>query len=225
MKKFALIITLISIINLANAQETPIIEVVGTSEIKVKPNQFFISITLKEYKDGKSVADIQSLEKDLMKSLKKAGIPVENLTVAGFSGTSYAKKKEDEAYLNQKNYMLELENLEPMPVFMDAINDKGITRVYLQKATHTDLKKIRDQNRDKALLVARDKAIRMARTLDANIGKVLSISEGPAAQPYAVNRSMSYFNGQSMESGQSQDPSFQEISIYTQVFVKFELLD
>ncbi|MGB1038786.1 MAG: hypothetical protein ACPGYY_09090, partial [Bacteroidia bacterium] len=62
-------------------EQKPYIEITGTSEIKIVPNQIYMSITLQEHTD-KSKKSIVELEKELVKALKSLGISPSKLVVA-----------------------------------------------------------------------------------------------------------------------------------------------
>ena len=66
------------------------IEVTGTAELEVVPDELYFSISLKEYfKDEKNQKDkvtLDILEKQLIDAVKSAGLPKENLSVSGVTG-------------------------------------------------------------------------------------------------------------------------------------------
>jgi uncharacterized protein len=100
MKAFALFWIFIAVALTAFSQSTTTmqtekdvvkrIEVTGTAELEVIPDELYFSISLREYfKDEKNQRDkvgMETLEKQLIEAVKAAGLPKENLSVSGTSG-------------------------------------------------------------------------------------------------------------------------------------------
>jgi len=84
MKKISLIALLTLFVMYTQAQQVDLrrkIEVTGTAELEVTPDIIYISISLKEYMDGKKKIGIESLERALQTAVLKSGIPKENFMV------------------------------------------------------------------------------------------------------------------------------------------------
>ena len=65
------------------------IEVNGSAEQEVLPDEIYVNITLREYfkdKDNKNKVDIMALEKQLQKAVEEAGIPKENFMIGSMNG-------------------------------------------------------------------------------------------------------------------------------------------
>jgi uncharacterized protein YggE len=69
------------------------IEVTGIAELEVTPDIINVTITLKEYLDGKKKTTISQLESQLEKAVAEAGIAKEDFTVNSLSSWNYATEK------------------------------------------------------------------------------------------------------------------------------------
>ncbi len=172
----------------ANAQERtdkePVkkIEVTGSSEIEITPDEIYFAISLKEYfKDEKNQKDkiaIDVLEKQLIASITKAGIPRENLTIGSISGyRNWTGKKKPLHFLEGKRYILKLNNLYKSDVILDGVDDRGIEYVSIDHVDHSKIKEYRKEIKVKALQAAKEKATYLLESINEKVGDVLTIEE------------------------------------------------
>ncbi|WP_259015465.1 SIMPL domain-containing protein [Emticicia fluvialis] len=172
----------------ANAQDRtdkePVkkIEVTGSSEMEITPDEIYFAISLKEYfKDEKNQKDkvaIDVLEKQLIASITKAGIPRENLTIGSISGyRNWTGKKKPLYFLEGKRYMLKLNNLYKSDVILDGVDDRGIEYVSIDHVDHSKIKEYRKEIKIKALQAAKEKATYLLESINEKVGDVLTIEE------------------------------------------------
>ena len=62
-----------------NETEKPYIEVTGTAEKEIIPDEIYITITIKERHKGKEKITIEKQEIDLKEALKSIGVSLDNL--------------------------------------------------------------------------------------------------------------------------------------------------
>ncbi len=85
------------------------IEVVGLSEQEVTPDIINVTISLKEYLNGKTKVTISQLENQLEKSVAEAGIAKTDFTVNNLSSYNYEyEKKKNPDFLASKQYGIRL---------------------------------------------------------------------------------------------------------------------
>ena len=87
-------------------KEKPFIEVVGTGEMEIIPNEIYISFTLKERMDGKNKITIESQEAEMKKQLQKAGFNLDKLSLADASADYVTVKRKNKEVLASKNYLM-----------------------------------------------------------------------------------------------------------------------
>lgn len=172
----------------ANAQDRtdkdPVkkIEVTGSSEMEITPDEIYFAISLKEYfKDEKNQKDkvsIDVLEKQLIASITKAGIPKESLTIGSVSGyRNWTGKKKPLHFLEGKRYILKLNNLYKSDVILDGVDDRGIEYVSIDHVDHSKIKEYRKEIKIKALQAAKEKATYLLESINEKIGDALTIEE------------------------------------------------
>ena len=92
MKKISLIALLTFFVLHLQAQTLDLrrkIEVTGTAEVEVTPDIIYISISLKEYMDGKKKVGIETLERALQTAVLKVGIPKERQLSRGLDNLRF----------------------------------------------------------------------------------------------------------------------------------------
>lgn len=204
------------------AQKT--IDVIGRAETRVKPNRFEISITIREYMNGKEKQNIEALEKSLIKGLKKTGIPESELKVSSFSGNRYNWKKNDPEFLANKTYQLNIGNLGLLDKLVQNMDSKSLNNVYLKRATRDNIKEVQKNNLIKALKAARKKANYLLNSIGKSTGEVISISEVNPGIPRPLNmraNSSSVMMDYEAESITNVDP--QMVRIISQILVVYEI--
>lgn len=158
------------------------IEVTGSSEMEIVPDEIYFAISLKEYfKDEKNQKDkvtIDVLEKQLISAIIKAGFPRENLTIKAISGyRNWTGKKKPQFFLESKRYILKMNNLYKSDVILDAVDDKGIEYVNIDHVDHSQIKEFRKEIKIKALQAAKEKATYLLESINEKVGDVLTIEE------------------------------------------------
>jgi uncharacterized protein YggE len=179
------------------------IEVNGSAEMEITPDEIYLSITLKEYYQSKNKTnkvDISTLEKQLQQAVANAGIPKENLTIENVSGYNpdwwRGKKKNDPDFLAEKKYRLKLNRLDKTNIILAAIDEEGISSVNIVSFAHSKMEEYRREVKIKAIQAAKEKAAYLLGAIDESIGSVLEVQDinmdnySDAVRPYQVNTYM-----------------------------------
>src|SRR3954463_15655387 len=116
MKKLSLIIALIAVSVVSGfAQGVDLrrrIEVNGVAEKEVTPDIINVTISLKEYMDGKTKVTISQLESALEKAVNEAGIPKSDFTINSLSSYNYVvEKKKNPDFMASKQYGIRFHDL------------------------------------------------------------------------------------------------------------------
>ncbi len=168
-----------------NVDKEPVrkIEITGTSEVEVDPDEFYLTISLKEYyndeKNQKDKVTIDILEKQLAQSVQAAGLPKEALSIQGISGyqNSVGKKKNPAQFLESKQYQLKLSKLYNVDNLLSKVDSRGVSSTRISRVDYSKKEQLRKDNKIKALQNAREKAIYMVEALGGKLGEVLEIHE------------------------------------------------
>ena len=161
------------------------IEVTGTSEVEIIPDEIHFVIGIKEYFeeefDGKSKPEdyrtkvrIEDIESQMREALHSIGITDNDIRTQDV-GDYWRERGLD--FLIGKNLDITLHDFTMIDRIISVIDTKGVSSMRIGEMTHKDILKYQEQGKKDALLAAKDKAEYMAETLGEKIGKVLSIIE------------------------------------------------
>lgn len=159
-----------------NSQER-VIEVIGSHEMPVEPNEIYLNIVLKEYKKDKEIVSIEKMEQEFLTILKAQQIDIKNLSINKIIGFQQKVKRNTEEFLVSKSYTLKLDSLLKLNRLLDELENINIESVKIAKTSHTEIEKYKLQAQQAAVKVAKIKAITMLGELNEQLGKVLVVKE------------------------------------------------
>jgi len=234
MKTFAVLVTLwLSGILAISAQEdnnSRYIEVTGSSETEIIPDEIHFMITIKEYwqeefekkskpEDYQTKVPVNEIEHNLMSALKQAGIAPSDIQTKEV-GDYWRERGKD--FLISKTFDIKLQNPDQINRIIQTVNTKGIQSMNIGELKNKDLQKYRKQGKIEALKAARQKADYLVAAMGQKLGNVLRIVE-------PEERSFSYFQPQSAMSNvaipsyDSNPENFRTIKLRYQT-ARFEIL-
>jgi uncharacterized protein len=157
------------------------IEVNGSAEQEVLPDEIFVNITLREYfkdKDNKNKIDIMVLEKQLQKAVDDAGIPKENFTIGAMNGyREWWGKKKPTTFLESKSYILKVPNLYKIDGIIARVDDKGVASTNIDRYEFSKIEQLRKEIKIKALQAAKAKAQYLLEGIGEQLGEAIDIIE------------------------------------------------
>ena len=157
------------------------IEVTGSAEEEVLPDEIYVSISLREYfkdKDNKNKTDIMVLEKQLQKAVEEAGIPKENLMVGNINGyREWFGRKKPTIFLESKNYVVKVPNLYKIDGIIAKVDEKGVASTNIERYEYSKIEALRQATKIKALQAAKAKAKYLLEGIDEQLGEALEIYE------------------------------------------------
>lgn len=229
MKKLMIIAALLATTYSSFAQTADLrrkIEVTGTAEKEVTPDIINVSISLKEYMDGKKKVSISTLEKQLENAISAAGILKEDFTVNNVSGWNYTtEKKKNPDFLASKQYGIKFRDLNKYNQILSKVDPKGIEYTNITSYDYSKIIELKKELKLQALLAAKDKATYLVNALGDKLGKVLNISENDGAGSVYPQARM--YSNVAMRSAaadvQESDIDFQKIKLSFQVNAVFEI--
>lgn len=235
MKTFVVLVTLwLSGILAISAQEdnnSRYIEVTGSSETEIIPDEIHFMITIKEYwqeefekkskpEDYQTKVPVNEIEHNLMSALKQAGIAPSDIQTKEI-GDYWRERGKD--FLISKTFDIKLQNPDQINRIIQTVNTKGIQSMNIGELKNKDLQAYRKQGKIEALKAARQKADYLVAAMGQKLGNVLRIVE-------PEERSFSYFQPQSamsnvaMPSYDSNPENFRTIKLRYQMTARFEIL-
>lgn len=180
MKQLTILALLLFTIFTANSQtknfiDQPYIEVNGSADTLVTPNEIYIRIILSE-KDTRDRVSIEELEQKMVDSLKGMGLDTEkHLTTSDMTSNfkTYLLKSKD--VIKTKIYTLKVTDaVTASKVFMK-LEEIGISNTLIERVDHSDLNNLKNKMRAKAILDAKDRAIALTKPLNQTVGFAINI--------------------------------------------------
>ena len=235
MKTFVVLVTLwLSGILAISAQEdnnSRYIEVTGSSETEIIPDEIHFMITIKEYwqeefekkskpEDYQTKVPVNEIEHNLMSALKQAGIAPSDIQTKEV-GDYWRESGKD--FPISKTFDIKLQNPDQINRIIQTVNTKGIQSMNIGELKNKDLQEYRKQGKIEALKAARQKADYLVAAMGQKLGNVLRIVE-------PEERSFSYFQPQSAMSNvaipsyDSNPENFRTIKLRYQMTARFEIL-
>ena len=229
MKKLFILAALLTVTLTTFAQTPDLrrkIEVTGSAEQEVTPDIIYVSISLKEYLNGKNKVDITTLEKQLQKAATDAGIAKEDFTISNINSYNYIiKKKSDPNFLASKQYRIKMRDLNAINVILSKIDDKGIQSTAVDSYDYSKIAELRRDLKIKALQAAREKATYLLNSIGEKLGGAIDIQDidnEPMNQPVRYN--MAFKSVQADGAAEQSDVDFKKIKLNYQVRAVFEIV-
>ena len=211
-----------------NFIDQPYIEVSGSADTLVTPNQIFIRILISE-KDTKDKITVEELETKMADALKAIGIDIEkDLTTRDMVSNfrTYLLKNRD--IIKSKQYILKVTNAEMAGKVFAELEKLDISNAYVERIDHSDMEKIKNSMRTKAVENARDRGAALTKPLGQTLGNAIHIADN---ETYNINyRPGSNLDevlvrGLSTKNRSDTTPriDFEQLKITTNINVKFIL--
>lgn len=175
-----------SIVTNAQEKEERYIEVTGSSEIEVVPDEVHFIIQIKEYwqeeytgkshkeEDFRTKVPLTMIEKDLRRSLHKIGITDDAIRTQEIGDYWRQRGKE---FLIGKQFDIRLTDFEQINSIIRSVNTWGIESMRIGELKHKDLPMYRKQGKIEALKAAREKAAYLVEAMGQQLGEVIRIVE------------------------------------------------
>lgn len=209
-----------------NFIDQPFIEVTGTKKLEITPDEIYLDIQFNEDK-YRGKMDIEKQEQQLIKALISIGIdPNKNLSVRDYDGIYQHKFFGKDEVSKIKKYELIVCDGEELNKVYAIANEINISNILITRVSHSEIEKLKRQNKIEALKKAKNKASDYALAIDQKIGNAIYIHENETSthsnyNNVIANSSSTY----KLESkGIFQSPDFQKIILSASISVKFKLI-
>lgn len=200
------------------------IEVTGIAEQEVTPDIINVSISLKEYLDGKKKITISQLESQLEKAVAEAGIAKEDFTINSLSSWNNAtEKKKNPDFLASKQYGIKFRDLNKFDQILSKVDPKGIQSTNIDSYDYSKINALKNELKLKALLAARDKATFLVNGLGDKLGGAINIVENDNSS-FPQPRNVMYMSkAMNADVAQESDIDFKKIKLSFQIQAVFEI--
>ncbi len=201
------------------------IEVTGTAEMEIVPDQIYLKIVISEKDKGKKTVEQQ--EKAMIAILQKLGIDVrKDLLMKDMSSNfkSYFLKKT--VVQTEKEYQLCLHGADKIGPLLSALEAADISNISIDRVDHSQMDKFRQEVKIEAVKVAKTKAEAFAEAIGQQAGRALYIGE--SGNTYLPRQNPMSSNIRVRGMGITADAAapvidFEKIPLKYSVVVRFEL--
>ena len=221
------IISLLVTLSLQAQTNERYIEVTGTSEMEIVPDEIHYLIEIREYFkeefDGKSKPEeyrtkvpLAEIEQGLREALANSGIP-QNAIRTQEIGDYWRQQGQD--FLVSKKFDITLTDFNQINEIVKRIDTKGIHTMRIGELENNDMPAYHQKGKIEALKAARRKATYLVEALGKRLGEVIRIVEKDSgyASPFAQSNVMS--------SDAASFDNFRTIKKNYSMLVRFEIID
>ena len=234
MKTRAILLTLLAVLPIfvwsqyvEPGKEIPAIEVVGTGEMEIIPDEIYISFTLKERFEGKTKIDIENQEKELKKRLIKLGIDLKDLQLSDATSDYIKIKRKKNDVIASKDYILKVETTSQLANVFEMLDDIDAFDADIQRVDHSEIEKYKNEVKMIAIKAAKVKATNLLAAIDETIGKPLLIQERETYEEQPMFRKSMEMANMAMDAANQDAPlpeiGFQKIKLKYSVFARFAI--
>lgn len=207
------------------------IEVTGTAELEIVPDEIHFLIEIREYfeeefdghskpEDYRTKVPLQRIETQLRAVLKKVGVAENDVRVQDV-GDYWRESGRD--FQVSKQLDIRLKDFKQIDELVRRLDTKGVRSMRVGELHNKDLSGYRKQGKVEALKAAKEKAAYLAEASGMRLGTVLRIVEADerGAMPYYagnVQSNIAFSNAQSFD-------NFRTIKLRYSMLVRFQLAD
>lgn len=215
-------------ISFAQEDRDKYIEVTGTSEIEIVPDEIHYIIEIKEYweeefhensepKDYRTKVRLSRIEQMLRKALHKAGIGEKDIRMQE-TGNYWRERGHD--FLISKQFDITLSDFDLIDEIIKTVDTKGIYSMRIGELKNKNIQSYRQQGKIEALKAARNKAAYLLEAMGKQLGDVIRIVE-PRADT-------NYFGSPAIQSNTSSSyagsfDTFRTLKLNYAMLVRFEI--
>ncbi len=199
------------------------IELTSFAERSLVPDEIILSITLREYKNGNRIVEMNRLEEGLVKALRKLDIDQDKLSVDNIYGYNWDwRKKRPDDFLASKGFYLQVPDLKKINDLVEELDPEGVQAIRIAELRHSREDAIRQELAQEALQKARDKAAQMLEAIGEELGGVLEISSFDQSPVRTMNLRQQAMKMEASDS-YSSDVDFRNLDIRVEIRAVFQI--
>jgi uncharacterized protein YggE len=201
------------------------IEVTGSSEMEVEPNEIFLYVRLREFEENRAKVSLEKLDQEFLQAVKAANIDRKNLTIAD-AGSKLAKiRRKDKDAFREKSYEIKLTSAAELEKFLEKIEPVKVDQLDLTKLDHSDMEKFKIDLKVKALQAAQSKASTLLKSINAEIGKPIMVRDWDQdpVQPLPHARANVMYKAEADMMEAEEQIGFRKLKLRAQITAQFEI--
>lgn len=209
--------------------DVPNIEITGTAQMEIIPDEIYISITLRERTEGRDQITIDKQEIDLKNGLKAINVSLDSLFLSDTESDYIKVNWGKHDVVTSKKFILKVATADVVGNVFKKLDELKIQDAYIERVNHSKLVEFKKQMRIEAIQAAKEKADYLLNAIDQETGRALIVREN-SPMVYGNYNQMNYRLNEvqtvSMKSDSEQTDlsvQFQKIKIEASIYVKFEI--
>lgn len=170
--------------NFDNTVRQRTINVSGSAEMEIVPDEIYVQVELREYdKKGSGKVDIETIKNNFLRAATSIGIADTNINVQGYQGWDgnyWWYKKNNKKNPDMKasiTYWVKVPSTKRMDQLVEKMDDEATQNFFIAKVAHSKEKEFKKQLKIQAVKAAKEKAIYLAAAINENIGDAITINE------------------------------------------------
>jgi len=209
--------------------EVPYIEVIGTAEKKVMPDEIYISIFLRERPSGKEKISLEAQEQQMKTALKGIGVDMNELSLTDANADYVKIKWGSREVVSSKNYVLLVHTGAMVKKVFEELDKMGVTDASIRRVSHSKIDSLRAATRIDAIKAAKAKADYLLAAIGEQTGKAQIVREEEGLirnnvnQAYMLNAMETVRFSQPVVSDVDESIGFEKITINSSIYVKFQI--
>jgi uncharacterized protein YggE len=218
--------------NTPKTEEQPYIEVTGTAEKEVIPDEIYIGIIIREKYVSKVKVTIEEQEDKLKSAVKSLGIDLANLYLSDANADYVKIRWQKKDVLTKKDYILKVSNATTVGKVFQELEQLEITDALISKVSHSKIDSLRKEVRIMAIKAAKAKSEYLLTAIGEQTGKALIVTENPQTIYRTEYQNMATRNINSVASttagvyssmDKDNEIEFQKIKLTSSIYVKFSI--
>jgi uncharacterized protein len=219
--------------NNLKTEEQPFIEVTGTAEKEVIPDEIYIKIIIRERYVNRVKVTIEEQEEKLKEAIKSLGIDLSNLNLSDANADYVRIHWHKKDVLTKKDYTLKVSTATSVGQVFTELEKLEITDAFITRVNHSKMESLRKEVKILAIKAAKDKADYLLIAIGEQTGKPLVIKENEISTNYTISNvnvrgdraggTEYYIDGLKNKSEEDNEIQFQKIKIQSSFYIKFSI--
>ncbi|TRZ46164.1 SIMPL domain-containing protein [Robertkochia solimangrovi] len=208
------------------------IEVTGTSEMEIIPDEIFLKVIIDE-EERKGKQSLQESERYLVNVLQNLEIDVdEALSIKDINSNfkNYWIGKSD--VFTQKEYEIEVKDAATAGEIIKALSENNISNCTVSRISHSEIEKFREEVKIEAIKAAKNKAEKLTSAIGQKTGKAIFIRENGDTNVYegnmmGISNAITIRGNAAIYGSRASQPliEFGKIKMEYKILVRFKLED
>jgi uncharacterized protein len=169
------------------------IQVTGSAETYIIPDEIYVIVTLKEYeKKNTGKINLERIKSDFINYCRSIGLPDSSVSIASYEGYNnypwWRRRKMKDELFASISYQVKLSTSKKMDELVEKLDDDATQNFVISRLSHSKIADYRKQLKIQAVKAARDKGGYMAEAIGEKLGEAVTITEPDETLPMEMYR-------------------------------------